>query len=308
LIVAYSDTVRRANHIAELESNITSLRGEHASLQSAFSALQQREAHLESWIRDLESAIFRHGLSGEVHAIRRAYSALSSSTPTGERGTKRPRTSTSDPSAGVGAGARDPLNTLAQAALAPEHTRDREAPLLPPIVSHWDKPSSRHSDPESEKKRRDSVDTPSSVFPSTFWKSSIQAENEQSSHYGTATGHSHAYDPLHDRLHERVAGFGAGIRAYERTLPAKTICQGDHAGDSIYLGGCGRIQREPAMAIHIRRSVSFPLLRPGSSSSHFTPPEWAAPSPHSIQIEDLLSPMAPATASLPSHEPTRTGQ
>ncbi|RSH95794.1 hypothetical protein EHS25_000886 [Saitozyma podzolica] len=145
--------MRRANHIVELETSITSLRSEHTSLQSAFSVSQLREAHLESRIRDLGSTLFSDGLSGEIDATRRAWSVVSSSSiPTGplgcEGGGQRPRTISG----------RDPLNTLAQAALPPEHAR--EGATLPPLVSQWNRPSSRHSESDEKKCKREALDAP----------------------------------------------------------------------------------------------------------------------------------------------------
>jgi hypothetical protein len=240
-------TVRRVNHISELENNITFLRGEHASLQSAFSALQQREAHVASWIRDLESALFRHGLSGEVDAIRHAYPAVSSSE----------RTKRKAPGSGP---VRDPLNTLAQAALAPEHAAQDES-------TAWERPTSRQSEPEEKKRKRDSDG------PSTFWKPS-----ERSGHIDPPGRVSVS---TQDRTQEHSP----------RRVPADTVSPVSASG--------GRLNPPWRSA-----SVVPIQPRPGSASSHLSPPEWAAPSPRSIRIEDLLSPMAPQTTSLQSHEPS----
>jgi hypothetical protein len=45
-------------------------------LQSAFSVWQQREAGLEFRIRDLGSALFSDGLSGEVDETHRPWSVV----------------------------------------------------------------------------------------------------------------------------------------------------------------------------------------------------------------------------------------
>ena len=81
--------VRRLNHISDLESSASTLRSELAALQSTVDALQTRETHLQSWISQLEIALFRHGLNDEVESVRQSWAGL---------------------------GQVDPLSTLAQAA------------------------------------------------------------------------------------------------------------------------------------------------------------------------------------------------
>nr|XP_019046783.1 hypothetical protein I302_03386 [Kwoniella bestiolae CBS 10118]OCF25713.1 hypothetical protein I302_03386 [Kwoniella bestiolae CBS 10118] len=65
--------LRRANHIAELERNLTNVRAEHSSLQNSFAHLQQRENNLQGWVHDLESTLFRNGLASEVETLRRIW-------------------------------------------------------------------------------------------------------------------------------------------------------------------------------------------------------------------------------------------
>jgi hypothetical protein len=264
--------VQRANHIVELETSITSLRTQHTSLQSASSLSQQREAHLESRIRDLGSALFSDGLSGEVDGTRRAWSVISSSStltgPLGcEGGGKQPRTISG----------RDPLNTLAQAALPPEHAR--EGAMLPPLVSQWKRPSSRHSESD-EKCKREALDAP--LYAPTFGKSS--SASNAGSHY------DQAFESLHGRAHERVAsrGYNRTREHSPRRIPVEPTTAGaSSAGSS-----------EPLVNLSWRHSrvasAPLPPLAPSSSlSSRFTPPERTAPSPRSIRIEDLISPMGP---------------
>jgi hypothetical protein len=264
--------------------SITSLRSEHTALQSAFSVSQLREAHLESRIRDLGSALFSDGLSGEVDATRRAWSVVSSSsTPTGPLGCegdgKRPRTMSG----------RDPLNTLAQAALPPEHAREGATP--PPLVSQWNRPSSRHSDSDEKKCKREALDAP--LYPPTFGKSS--SASEAGSH------RDQTFESLHGRAHERVAS-----RGYNRTRehsPRRIPVEPTTAGASST--GISEPLFNPSLRSSRVASAPLPPLAPSSSSnSLFTHPDWAAPSPGFIQIEDLLSPMGPAAASLRSQAHT----
>jgi hypothetical protein len=281
-------SVRRANHIVELETSITSLRSEHASLQSAFSASQKRESHLKSRIRDLGSALFSDGLSGEVNGTRRAWPVFSSSSsPTGplggEGGGKRLRTISG----------RDPLHTLAQTALAPEHAR--EGAPLPPLVSQWNRPSSHHSESDEKKCKREALDAP--LYPPTFEESS--SASEAGSH------HDQAFESLHGCAHERVAS-----RGYNRTrehTPRRIPVEPTTAGASS--AGISEPLVNPSLRSPRVASVPLPLAPSSSSNSLFTPPEWAAPLPGFIRIEDLLSPMAPVAASLRSQAHTpKVGQ
>jgi hypothetical protein len=260
------------------------LRTQHTSLQSASSLSQQREAHLESRIRDLGSALFSDGLSGEVDGTRRAWSVISSSStltgPLGcEGGGKQPRTISG----------RDPLNTLAQAALPPEHAR--EGATLPPLVSQWNRPSSRHSQSDEKKCKREALDAP--LYPHTFGKSS--SASEAGSH------HDQAFESPHGRAHERVAS-----RGYNRTRehsPRRNPVEPTTAGAPS--AGISEPLVNPSLRSSRVTSAPLPPLAPSSSSnSLFTHPDWAAPSPGFIQIEDLLSPMGPAAASLRSQAHT----
>ncbi|GFZ44389.1 hypothetical protein JCM24511_02111 [Saitozyma sp. JCM 24511] len=281
--------MRRANHIVELETSITSLRSEHTSLQSALSVSQQREAHLESRIRDLGSALFSDGLSGEADGTRRAWSVVSSSsTPTGALGCegwgREPRTISG----------RDPLNTLAQAALPPEHTR--EGATLQPLVSQWNRPSSRHSESDEKKCKREALDPP--LYAPTFGKSS--SASDAGSYY------DQAFESLHGLAHERVAS-----RGYNRTRehsPRRITVEPTTTGASS-AGSSERLVNASWRSSRVASALLPPLPQSSSSSSLFTPPEWVAPSPRSIRIEDLLSSMAPAAASLPSQAHTlKVGQ
>ncbi|WRT64478.1 uncharacterized protein IL334_001410 [Kwoniella shivajii] len=65
--------LRRANHIADLEKNLTTLKTEHSSLQTSIGHLQQHQVNLQGWIHDLETALFANGLAGEVETIRRIW-------------------------------------------------------------------------------------------------------------------------------------------------------------------------------------------------------------------------------------------
>ncbi|WWD21782.1 hypothetical protein CI109_106269 [Kwoniella shandongensis] len=65
--------LRRANHIADLERNLSTARADHAALQNAYATIQQHEANLQGWIHDLESALFRNGLASDVEALRRIW-------------------------------------------------------------------------------------------------------------------------------------------------------------------------------------------------------------------------------------------
>ncbi|KAK8847684.1 hypothetical protein IAR55_005543 [Kwoniella newhampshirensis] len=105
---------RRANHIADLERNLSNARSDHAALQTSYVMLEQREANLQGWIHDLESALFRNGLAGDVEGLRRIWA---------ERDSKEQRQSQSRPVSIQShqqhqqhhAGG-DPLSTLARAA------------------------------------------------------------------------------------------------------------------------------------------------------------------------------------------------
>ncbi|WVO14927.1 hypothetical protein L204_102567 [Cryptococcus depauperatus] len=103
--------LRRANHIADLERDVSTLKSEKTVLQNALSLSQQRENNFSGWIHDLESALFRNGLAGEVEGLRRIWS---------DRDLKRARGSLGAVQ-GVGspfqgASMPDPLSTLARAA------------------------------------------------------------------------------------------------------------------------------------------------------------------------------------------------
>ncbi|ODN85053.1 hypothetical protein, variant [Cryptococcus amylolentus CBS 6039] len=111
--------LRRANHIADLERDVSTLKSESSSLSNALSNAHAREASLQGWIHDLESVLFRNGLAADVEGMRRVWA---------ERGAG---SAGAVPGVGPGAGSRrgslypqavgtgvngDPLSTLARAA------------------------------------------------------------------------------------------------------------------------------------------------------------------------------------------------
>nr|XP_018999086.1 uncharacterized protein I203_08401 [Kwoniella mangroviensis CBS 8507]OCF62547.1 hypothetical protein I203_08401 [Kwoniella mangroviensis CBS 8507] len=113
--------LRRANHIAELERNLTNIRADHSSLQSSFAHLQQRENNLQGWVHDLEFALFRNGLAAEVDTLRRIWVDRESNKPTqlpppppsSSQHVSIPHHALPTPS---GPPSADPLSTLARAA------------------------------------------------------------------------------------------------------------------------------------------------------------------------------------------------
>ncbi|OCF71021.1 hypothetical protein I204_08257 [Kwoniella mangroviensis CBS 8886] len=114
--------LRRANHIAELERNLTNIRADHSSLQSSFAHLQQRENNLQGWVHDLEFALFRNGLAAEVETLRRIWADRESNKPTqlppppppsSSQHVSIPHHALPTPS---GPPSADPLSTLARAA------------------------------------------------------------------------------------------------------------------------------------------------------------------------------------------------
>ncbi|WVQ98361.1 hypothetical protein IAU59_005484 [Kwoniella sp. CBS 9459] len=155
--------LRRANHIAELERNLSNLRAEHASIQSSCSHLQQRESNLQGWVHDLESALFRNGLAGEVETLRRIWADRD--TPKGPRGSMshpppqvqshpHPQVMTPSQSHAQRPTPVDPLSTLASAAAssAPEEQ--------PPLLSTADRRTSYSSQGGSD--RRPNLPRPTS--------------------------------------------------------------------------------------------------------------------------------------------------
>lgn len=67
-------SVRRANHIADLERDVANLKSDNTALQNALSVSQQHESNLQGWIHDLESVLFRNGLASDVEGLRRIWS------------------------------------------------------------------------------------------------------------------------------------------------------------------------------------------------------------------------------------------
>ncbi|ORX35869.1 hypothetical protein BD324DRAFT_609143 [Kockovaella imperatae] len=65
--------IRRANHMAALERANLTLHNECASLNRSLHSIQHRQAALDNWIHDLESTLLSHGLSDQVHSLRRIW-------------------------------------------------------------------------------------------------------------------------------------------------------------------------------------------------------------------------------------------
>ncbi|OCF38264.1 hypothetical protein I317_07978 [Kwoniella heveanensis CBS 569] len=170
--MSLSHAVRRANHIAELERNLSNLRAEHASIQNTCSHLQQREINLQQWIHDLETALFRNGLAGEVETLRRIWADRD--TAKGPRGSislpPPPQTQTQTqtpnhpPSQGLtpiqphGQPPVDALSTLARAAVSSVPGSSSEARR--PSLSNTDRRASYSSQGGSD--RRPNLSRPSS--------------------------------------------------------------------------------------------------------------------------------------------------
>ncbi|WVF69477.1 hypothetical protein IAT40_004254 [Kwoniella sp. CBS 6097] len=157
--------LRRANHISELERNLSVLRAEHASIQSSCSHLQQRENNLQGWVHDLESALFRNGLAGEVETLRRIWAdrdpvkgsrgSVSRPPPPGpihsHPQVMTPTQSHAQPPA-------DPLSTLARAAAS--SVPGSSAGPRPPMLDGADRRASYSSQGGSD--RRPNLPRPSS--------------------------------------------------------------------------------------------------------------------------------------------------
>ncbi|WWC68249.1 uncharacterized protein I206_102172 [Kwoniella pini CBS 10737] len=113
--------LRRANHIAELEKNLANFRADQSILQNNITHLQARENSLQGWIHDLESALFRNGLAGEVETLRRIWSDKNTSIPQTQHQI-RPKSQHGFsqqpplPTPAANAPLVDPLSTLARAA------------------------------------------------------------------------------------------------------------------------------------------------------------------------------------------------
>ncbi|WWC86585.1 uncharacterized protein L201_001462 [Kwoniella dendrophila CBS 6074] len=116
--------LRRANHIADLEKNLATIRAEHASLQSSFNQLHQRENALQGWVHDLESALFRNGMAAEVETLRRIWADRDASKAPLQHPSEIPHPYNAPPEihhqlpTPSGSSAVDPLSTLAKAAFA----------------------------------------------------------------------------------------------------------------------------------------------------------------------------------------------
>ncbi|WVQ80105.1 hypothetical protein IAT38_002206 [Cryptococcus sp. DSM 104549] len=65
--------LRRANHIADLERDVSNLKSEAAGLRETLHQYSNREAVLQHWVHDLESALFQKGGAGEVESLRRMW-------------------------------------------------------------------------------------------------------------------------------------------------------------------------------------------------------------------------------------------
>ncbi|ODO03642.1 hypothetical protein L198_02493 [Cryptococcus wingfieldii CBS 7118] len=111
--------LRRANHIADLERDVSTLKSESSSLSNALSLAHAREASLQGWIHDLESVLFRNGLAADVEGMRRVWAergaGSAGAVPGVGPGAGSRRGSLYPPAVGTGVNG-DPLSTLARAA------------------------------------------------------------------------------------------------------------------------------------------------------------------------------------------------
>ncbi|WWC59801.1 uncharacterized protein I303_102363 [Kwoniella dejecticola CBS 10117] len=148
--------LRRANHIADLEKNLANIRADHSALQHNVAHLQARENNLQGWVHDLESALFRNGLAGEVETLRRIWADRDTAIPQKQHQI-RPSSQHGFPNHAhplptPGGVPVDPLSTLARAAAS-------SIPTGPPSAGYSE---GRMSFPPSASGSRPTLPRPSS--------------------------------------------------------------------------------------------------------------------------------------------------
>ncbi|BEI90947.1 uncharacterized protein CcaverHIS019_0310170 [Cutaneotrichosporon cavernicola] len=130
---------RRATQMADLETTVNTLRSKAHDLEDRLSMLEAREASLQAWVRELESAMIAQGHREQVDTLRRVWGQSAGMMPA-------PHHALSGMAESVGSRA-DPLATLASAASTFQNPRAAVHPY--PMRAHDD------DDAASRKRRRD---------------------------------------------------------------------------------------------------------------------------------------------------------
>ncbi|WVR04876.1 hypothetical protein IAU60_001888 [Kwoniella sp. DSM 27419] len=309
--------LRRANHIADLERNLSSLRAENAAQLAAQAQMQQRETSLQGWVHDLESALFRNGLAGEVETLRRIWSEREVIKRPHPRGVPDVRTHGSDvlgrrpslPVPAQGQGPRiatpvDPLSTLAKAASSvPGSTPGSAGPSMNHDVRRSSYSSmsglDRHSlsRPGSSRGFDNPYPTPEISWGSQMSDYMAVPEVDKKRKRGSWSDQLGASGS--------ASGSGVGGRPLPHPMSGRMSESAVHTLPPLQAYSAPASASRPLSAPYANQAPPPPLSAQTPAGQAGTPSATSNVSPRSMRISDLISPRA-STATEPALASART--